>query len=124
MNKVKFDVITISTINELLSKVKDYIERCYNTQFFISYELIKKLLNENSDIIIWKEEVTGSIFYNDYVEKAYLLYGYEQNEKKLFQIHFIKANLSYILITFFATKGIVYRNYFSSMDEIIIINTD
>lgn len=116
--------VRVISINELLLEIIINIINNPDIQFFISFELIKRLLEENRERIIWEEDVIDSIYYDGRIEKAYLISLSAKNESNVFQIHFIRINTEYILITFFAYKEIIFRSYNKKMDEIIIIKTD
>lgn len=124
MENVEIKEVPVSNLNELFEVIKEALLKCKDTQYFISDALFKRLLQENKSSIIWKESVLNSFHYCDKEEKAFLLYVMENDQMKIFQIHFVSNFLEYVHLTFFASKGILYQNYLRGMKIILIINTD
>lgn len=124
MEKKKIKEITISNIYELLAEIKNGLTICEDTQIFISNQLLKRLLQENKNSIIWEEEVLNSFHYCDKEEKAFIIKIKINNEENTFQIHFVENCLEYVQLSYFASKGILYRHYLKGIKTILIINTD
>ena len=124
MENVKVKEISVSNLNELVEVIKKALNKCKDTQYFISNTLFKRLLLENKSNIIWKESVLNSFQYCDNEEKAFLFYVKENNQIKTVQMHFISDCINYMHLTFFASKGFLYQSYLKGIKIILIINTD
>ena len=98
---------SIANLSDFIDTIKKTIEECRNSQILISKELINRLFYENTRYIIWNETVTDSWYLNEGVEEA-LLFKINQ---RMAQIHYNEVNHEYVKLTFFATKGILYRNH-------------
>ena len=85
---------------------------------------MKQLLEKNKKSILWEENVLNSVQYNENIEKSIIFCIKEKNKTISFQMHYVKDNLEYIRVCFFASKGILYRNYDLGMKEILIICSD
>lgn len=121
MKNVILEEISISDITELSSIIENVLNQCKDTQIFISDTLFKRLLTANKNSLIWNDAVIDSFHYADEIEKAFLL---TNNGKKTLQMHFTKNCTNYMQLTYFATKGILYRHYLKGIKRILIINTD
>ena len=116
--------ISISNIYELSTIIKDTLIQCMDTQIFISNTLFKRLFVENKNSIIWEEAVLNGVQYCDKVEKAFICVINDNNTTKAMQMNFVSNCLEYMHLTYFASKGILYRHYLKGMKIILIINTD
>ena len=124
MKNVNVIEISVMNFNEFLEVIKKALIKCKDTQFFISYELFKRLVQENKSRIIWRENVLNSFQYSDKVETAFIFCLMDHAQMKTVQMHFVSNCLDYVQLTFFASKGIVYQHYLKGMKNILIINTD
>ena len=124
MVNVVLKKVAVSSVNELVVVIKKNLMRCKSTQIYVSSKLMRKLIEQNRSKIIWEENITDSIQYSENFEKAIIFYVIERNKTETFQIHYVEDNLEYIKICFFASKGILYRNYNSAMKEVLIICPD
>ena len=124
MKKVAIREIVIKNADELSRTIKDALIQCEDTQIFISNTLFERFLKQNRSRIIWEESVVGSFHYCDKLEKAYIFTINDNNETKTVQMHFVKNCLHYTQLTFYASKGIVYRNYLKGMKIVLIISSD
>lgn len=118
MKNIRLEEITIPEVNELTNVIENILFQCKNVQIFISERLYNQLLNSNKDEIIWGDAVFDSFHYCDNVEKAFMYYlDEDENEKKrILQMHFVKNCSGYVQLTFFATKGTLYRHYLKGMN--------
>ena len=116
--------VSASNIDEFVSIIKETLAECRDTQIFVSNLLFKRLLEENKSSVIWREEVLDSFHYNDKVEKASIFYIKNEKNSKTFQMHFVSNCLEYMHLSYFATKGVIYRHYVEGMKTILIITTD
>ena len=82
------------------------------------------LLEADNNSIIWREAVLDSFHYNDNVEKAFLLYIGNDSSYQTFQMNFTGNCSDYKQLSYFATKGIIYRHYLNGMNRILIVNSD
>ena len=120
--KIKEKIVT--NIYELFTVITETIVECKSTQIFISNVLMKRLLIQDKDKIIWEEFVVDSFCYCDKIEKA-IIFKFKNNyEKIIFQMNFVEDNLNYIRLTFFGSKSIYYHHYLTEMKIILIINSD
>ena len=116
--------INISNLDELFTVVTEALNKCNNTQIFISNLLISRLLKENKDNIVWEEAIVDGFYYCDTIEKAFIFSIKNNNEKKPFQMNFVEYCSDYYHLTFFASKGILYHPNLIGMETILIINSD
>ena len=114
----------ISSVNELAVVIKKNLMRCKSTQIYVSSKLMRKLLEQNRSKIVWEESIAYSAQYTEKIEKAVIFYINEKNKTETFQMHYVKDNIEYTKVCFFAGKGILYRNYDLGMKEILIICSD
>ncbi len=124
MKNVQLEEITIKDTNELSTVIENVLNQCKDTQIFISDKLFNRLLKTPKSQIIWGEAVLDSIHYNDKIEKAFLLYIGDDNQRQTLQMHFAKNCTGFMHLTYFATKSIMYRHYLKGMKRILVINTD
>ena len=122
MKEVKAKEVIVSNLNELLSVIIQTLIQCRDTKFLISNLLLNRLLQQSKNSILWEEHVLDSFYYPDGIEKAFLFYV-DDNKPKTFQMHFVKNYLGYMHLTFFASKGIIYRDCLKPK-KILIINSD
>ena len=124
MKNVKLETISVSNIHELFSTIEKTLQQDKDTQIFICDVLYNRVLKAKKKHLIWGEAVVDSFHYSDTVEKAFLLNICENNKDHTFQMHFVGNCIGYMQLTFFATKGILYRHYLKGMKRIVIINAD
>lgn len=124
MKNVRLEEISISNVDELSTIILKVLKQCKDTQIFISEELFKRLLKTNRHNLVWGESVFDSFHYCDEVEKSFLLYINDNGERRTLQMHFAENCTGYMHLTYYATKGILYRHYLKGMDRILIINAD
>ena len=124
MKNVRLKEIIVANIDELSEVIRETLIQCKDTQIFISNLLIKRLLKENKSSIVWEEEVIDNFHYSDRVEKAFIFEIKNNSGSKTSQMHFVANCSDYMQLTFFATKGIVYKHYIRAMNIVLIINTD
>ena len=124
MKNVLLEKISVKDIYELPTVFQNVLNQCKDTQIFISNELYNRLLKVDKNSIIWGEAVLDSFHYNDNVEKAFLLYIGDDSSKQTLQMHFTGNCSDYKQLSYFATKGIIYRHYLNGMDRILIVNSD
>ena len=124
MKNIKLETISVSNIHELFSTIEKTLQQDKDTQIFICDVLYNRVLKASKTYIIWGEAVVDSFHYCDTVEKAFLLNIWNNSENITFQMHFASNCLGYMQLTYFATKGILYRHYLKGMKRILIINAD
>lgn len=120
MKNVVLKEITITNVDELLATIKKALIQCEDTQIFISNVLFERFIKQNRSSIIWEE----SFHYCDRLEKAYIFSINDNDETKTLQMHFVENSLDYTQLTFYARKGIIYRNYLRGIKVVLIINSD
>ena len=124
MKSVILEEITIADIEELSPVIENVLKQCKDTQIFIADVLFKRLMEAYKGRLIWGEAVLDSYHYCDEVEKSFLFYTNYNNEKKTIQMHFAENCTNYKQLTYYATKGILYRHYLKGIKRILIINAD
>ncbi len=124
MEKVLLDNISVKDFWELITIFENVLKQCKATQILISNDLFNRMLKANNNSIIWGEDVLDSLHYNDKVEKAFLFYVGNDSQKQMLQMHFTGNCSDYMQLTYFATKGIIYRHYLNGMKRILIVNSD
>lgn len=124
MKNVILEEISITNIEELSIVIENSLKQCIDTQIFITGVLFKQLMKVHKERLIWGEAVLESFHYSDKVEKAFLFYIEQNNERQMLQMHFAGNCANYMHLTYFATKGLLYRHYLKGMKKILIINTD
>lgn len=124
MKNVILEDISISNVDELSTVIQKVLNQCKDTQIFISDELFKRLLKANKGDLIWGEAVLDSFHYCDKVEKAFLFNFINNGERRTLQMHFAENCSGFMHLTYFATKGILYRHYLKGMKRILVIYAD
>ena len=124
MKNVKLKEITISNARELSNSIEKALLQCKDMQIFVADALFKRFVEENKRNIIWREWVVDSFHYSDNVEEAFIFFMKNNKEMKTFQMHVVKNCVGYRQLTFFASKGILYKHYGKGMKTILIINSD
>lgn len=124
MKSIQLEETTILGMNELLTVIENRLNECKDIQIFIAKKLFQKLLKENEDKLIWKEAVIDSFHYCNSVEKAFLVNIIKDATTQVIQLHFAENCSDFVQLTYFATKGILYRHYLKGMEKILIINAD
>ena len=124
MKNVRIIEISVTDLNELCKAIKERFLNYKDMQVFISDVLFERLFQKNKSHIIWRELVLNSFVYCYGAEEAFIIRAMENNQTETVQVHFANICKGYKLLTYFASKGIVYRCYSCKMNTIVIINTN
>ena len=122
MKNVNLEIIVISNVDELFSLIERKLAHHKDIQIFIEDSLFYRLIQTHKSHIIWGESVYNGFHYCDTVEKAFLMNIHDNSKYYTLQMHFAGNCIGYMQLTYFATKGILYRHYLKGMKQILIIN--